>query len=260
MKKRPVFWTGFCLSFLVLLLRTGIQLLHVIGAGYPTLVVVNIMGLPLLYGSVILCWAVLYWRLEKISSPWFEWAGVFVLFLVSIEAYLGIPSRYWGPDALRHDDGIGAAILLCFLQPFLYLAVFSVLGLMQRRFPKLVAGVCGLLVFAATLDYGSLALVLAKGLSKFYESTKQTSALELRDPKLKLAEEKCLGHQAGAGSIIYEGKTEVQVWDKDKRDIRLFSREECEELQGNWHPRGECLKKVGGSLSWDLRGLNQTCK
>jgi ankyrin repeat protein len=43
--------------------------------------------------------------------------------------------------------------------------------------------------------------------------------------------------------------------------IRLFSQEDCtQKLNGTWYSNGECLKKEGGSYSWDLRDRNSTCQ
>jgi hypothetical protein len=42
----------------------------------------------------------------------------------------------------------------------------------------------------------------------------------------------------------------------DKR-IRLYTRSDCDALGGNWSTDGECLKKYGGSYSWDCRDLNK---
>ena len=39
-------------------------------------------------------------------------------------------------------------------------------------------------------------------------------------------------------------------------DIRLYKKEECDALAGNWYGDGECLKPKGGSFSWDCRSLN----
>jgi len=39
-------------------------------------------------------------------------------------------------------------------------------------------------------------------------------------------------------------------------DIRLYSRDECNALNGTWYGDGECLKPKGGSFSWDCRALN----
>ena len=39
----------------------------------------------------------------------------------------------------------------------------------------------------------------------------------------------------------------------DGADIRLFTKSECDKLGGNWSGNGECLKKEGGSWSWDCR-------
>jgi len=39
-------------------------------------------------------------------------------------------------------------------------------------------------------------------------------------------------------------------------DIRLYKKEECDALTGNWYGNGECLKRKGGSFSWDCRTLN----
>ena len=39
----------------------------------------------------------------------------------------------------------------------------------------------------------------------------------------------------------------------DGADIRLFTKAECDKLGGNWSGNGECLKKEGGSWSWDCR-------
>ena len=39
--------------------------------------------------------------------------------------------------------------------------------------------------------------------------------------------------------------------------ITLYTKEECNLLGGNWHSNGECLKKEGGSFSWDNRPLKE---
>jgi hypothetical protein len=49
------------------------------------------------------------------------------------------------------------------------------------------------------------------------------------------------------------------TWGKpsDDKNIRLYSREECDNvLKGIYHGNGECTKKEGGSHSWDCRHLN----
>ena len=38
---------------------------------------------------------------------------------------------------------------------------------------------------------------------------------------------------------------------KDTRPIRLYTKSECDTLDGNFHSNGECTKKTGGSFSWD---------
>jgi len=43
----------------------------------------------------------------------------------------------------------------------------------------------------------------------------------------------------------------------DKR-IRVYTKGECDVLGGNYNPSGECLRKAGGSFSWDCRALNVT--
>jgi len=40
---------------------------------------------------------------------------------------------------------------------------------------------------------------------------------------------------------------------KQEDVLRLYSREECESIDGIWHANGECTKKTGGSYSWDNR-------
>ena len=35
--------------------------------------------------------------------------------------------------------------------------------------------------------------------------------------------------------------------------IQLYTKDECDMLGGNWYENGECLKKTGGSFSWDNR-------
>lgn len=41
--------------------------------------------------------------------------------------------------------------------------------------------------------------------------------------------------------------------------IRLYSRQDCEALQGNWFANGECLKSGGGSFSFDNRPQCLSC-
>jgi hypothetical protein len=38
--------------------------------------------------------------------------------------------------------------------------------------------------------------------------------------------------------------------------IQLYTKDECDMLGGNWYENGECLKKTGGSYSWDNRPAN----
>jgi hypothetical protein len=40
------------------------------------------------------------------------------------------------------------------------------------------------------------------------------------------------------------------------RSIRMYSKQECNMLNGNHFPSGECMMKTGGSYSWDCRYLN----
>ena len=39
----------------------------------------------------------------------------------------------------------------------------------------------------------------------------------------------------------------------DGASVKLFTKAECDKLGGNWFGNGECLKKEGGSFSWDCR-------
>lgn len=39
--------------------------------------------------------------------------------------------------------------------------------------------------------------------------------------------------------------------------LRIYSQDECNSLNGNFHGNGECTKKEGGSYSWDCRELNK---
>ena len=38
--------------------------------------------------------------------------------------------------------------------------------------------------------------------------------------------------------------------------IQIYTKDECDMLGGNWYENGECLKKTGGSYSWDNRPVN----
>lgn len=40
------------------------------------------------------------------------------------------------------------------------------------------------------------------------------------------------------------------------RAIRLYNKTECDQLKGNHYANGECIKRGGGSFSWDCRFLN----
>jgi uncharacterized protein Smg (DUF494 family) len=42
----------------------------------------------------------------------------------------------------------------------------------------------------------------------------------------------------------------------DDRRIRVYTKDECNKLDGNWYPDGECTMKQGGSFSWDCKELN----
>jgi hypothetical protein len=53
---------------------------------------------------------------------------------------------------------------------------------------------------------------------------------------------------------------ETSKCSKQIEEIRLYSREECESIDGIWHANGECTKKTGGSYSWDNRKkLGKSC-
>lgn len=39
--------------------------------------------------------------------------------------------------------------------------------------------------------------------------------------------------------------------------IRLYTKAQCDAVGGNYNHNGECLKKEGGSWSWDCRALNK---
>ena len=49
------------------------------------------------------------------------------------------------------------------------------------------------------------------------------------------------------GGMGYMGKA------GDGASVKLFTKAECDKLGGNWLGNGECLKKEGGSFSWDCR-------
>jgi hypothetical protein len=38
--------------------------------------------------------------------------------------------------------------------------------------------------------------------------------------------------------------------------IRLYDQDDCNTINGNWYGNGECIKKGGGSWSWDCRDVN----
>jgi hypothetical protein len=40
---------------------------------------------------------------------------------------------------------------------------------------------------------------------------------------------------------------------KQQEPVRLYTQEECRNINGIWHANGECTKKEGGSYSWDNR-------
>lgn len=40
--------------------------------------------------------------------------------------------------------------------------------------------------------------------------------------------------------------------------VRLYTKGDCDAMGGNWSHNGECLKKEGGSWSWDCRSLNDS--
>jgi hypothetical protein len=62
------------------------------------------------------------------------------------------------------------------------------------------------------------------------------------------------------GSYSWDNRTTVQKpavhkLGKPSPDgrIQLYTKDECDLLGGNWYENGECLKKTGGSFSWDNR-------
>lgn len=42
--------------------------------------------------------------------------------------------------------------------------------------------------------------------------------------------------------------------------IKLYTKDECTALGGNWYENGECLKKEGGSYSWENRTTKKKIK
>jgi len=48
----------------------------------------------------------------------------------------------------------------------------------------------------------------------------------------------------------------VPVYTPPAVSLRIYNRNECDLLDGNFHGGGECTKKTGGSWSWDCRNLN----
>lgn len=42
-----------------------------------------------------------------------------------------------------------------------------------------------------------------------------------------------------------------------KECIKLYTKDQCDALGGNWYENGECLKKEGGSYSWDNRTIKK---
>jgi hypothetical protein len=48
----------------------------------------------------------------------------------------------------------------------------------------------------------------------------------------------------------------VKTYSAPHTSLRLYTREECDLLDGNFSSNGECTKKTGGSWSWDCRNLN----
>ena len=62
------------------------------------------------------------------------------------------------------------------------------------------------------------------------------------DPSLPTSERPCgmLGTKGKLGST----------------QVRLYTKGECNKLNGNWSPNGECIKKGGGSWSWDCRNID----
>lgn len=69
-------------------------------------------------------------------------------------------------------------------------------------------------------------------------------------------------------STVFSPKTVIQVQIDESppclglgspsadRAIRLYTKTECDTLNGNYYANGECLLKTGGSFSWNCRGLN----
>jgi hypothetical protein len=46
----------------------------------------------------------------------------------------------------------------------------------------------------------------------------------------------------------------------DNGRLRVYTQNECDNLNGNFHGNGECTKKEGGSYSWDCKELNTANK
>jgi len=62
------------------------------------------------------------------------------------------------------------------------------------------------------------------------------------DPSLPTADRPC-------GMLGQKGKL-------GNTQVRLYTKLECDKLGGNWAPNGECIKKQGGSWSWDCRNID----
>ena len=43
-------------------------------------------------------------------------------------------------------------------------------------------------------------------------------------------------------------------------ELRLYTRKECDSLEGTWHANGECTRPQGGSFSYDCKKLNKSLK
>jgi hypothetical protein len=75
-----------------------------------------------------------------------------------------------------------------------------------------------------------------------YSWDNRTTSAKLAEPKL--AEPKLAEPNQKLGKPCPDGR------------IQLYTKDECDVLGGTWYANGECLKKTGGSYSWDNRPAN----
>ncbi|NDB84902.1 MAG: hypothetical protein EB127_19690, partial [Alphaproteobacteria bacterium] len=116
--------------------------------------------------------------------------------------------------------------------------------------------------------YGNGLDVANQELSSLYNSFANASAQMLTQRPWTLqpnVPNVITGYYLGNGknfSIMYKQASDVPEYcdcygtSNSDKSLRVYTKSECDALNGTHYPSGECLIKTGGSYTWNCRGLN----